>query len=143
MRRSMTAQGITVALSVVLVGSPTGTAARTRYEVALAYTGITGHHVHNAGGCQAAEPGSTPGPAPSPRRSRSWAAAAAEMATIRTEYPDGDDGGGGSPNGQPIEDRFSPDTMFAPGGLARLRVGYYPLDPRPRGWALRAIRRIP
>jgi len=58
-------------------------------------------------------------------------------------YRGNSDGGGGSPNGQPIEDTFTTDSAFAVSGIARLKVGYYPPDPQAGGWAMRVIRRIP
>ena len=50
----------------------------------------------------------------------------------------GDEGGGASPNGQPIDDPTS--KLFA-GGRARLVVGTFPPD-RPDGWTLTVIRKI-
>lgn len=62
--------------------------------------------------------------------------------------------GGASPDGQLIEDRFSqpsrlvpsaagPGPRFYVGGLARLRVGYYPPDPAAGGWSLWVKRKVP
>lgn len=61
--------------------------------------------------------------------------------------------GGASPDGQPIEDRFSQTSRFVSsaagsgprfyiGGLARLRVGYYPPDPAAGGWSLYVKRKF-
>lgn len=78
-----------------------------------------------------------------------------EMAQIQKDYPGPGPslGGGGSPDGQPIEDRFSRPSLapatagsgprFYIGGLARLRVGYYPPDPAAGGWALWVKRKVP
>jgi hypothetical protein len=70
------------------------------------------------------------------------------LATYRTAYPGGSGGGGGSPDGQPIEDAFGTVKFFV-NGLARLRVGLYPPDPGltlagspGSGWALQVIRKI-
>jgi hypothetical protein len=75
--------------------------------------------------------------------------AAPTMAQYRTDYPGGSGGGGGSPDGQQIEDAFG-TVKFVVGGLARLRVGLYPPNPdrtlagSPKsGWYLQVIRRIP
>ena len=78
-----------------------------------------------------------------------------EVAEILTDYrgrPSGS-GGGGSPDGQPIEDKFSQRSSnpnvtgrgprFFAGRQARLRVGYYPPDPAQGGWALEVIRQVP
>jgi hypothetical protein len=71
-----------------------------------------------------------------------------EATEIRNAYrgaPQGA-GGGGSPDGQPIEDRFSqpspnrsvagPGPLFFLGNQARLRVGFFPPDPAQGGWTL-------
>lgn len=63
------------------------------------------------------------------------------MAEYRKAYPGGSGGGGGSPDGQPIEDAFSA-TKFFINGVGRLRVGDYPPDPQQGGWSLRVIRKI-
>ncbi len=56
-------------------------------------------------------------------------------------YPTASDGGGASPNGQPIEDAFVPPKFYV-NGLARLRVGTYLPDPKQGGWVLRVIRKV-
>jgi hypothetical protein len=209
-------------LSAVVIGSVASTPARVpvRYDVALSFTGISGHSVHTAAECtDPVNPAGydslvgtvtgdeTPatdedvvysgllrrstkmdfcelkrGPAPDmPVHCRATLTGSAfmnveievygeagrgawlkatpgsgpvvdsvsgncdppEMAAILAAYPGGtpgDAGGGGSPDGQPIVE----DTvMFFQGGQARLRVGYYPPDPRDHPWDLRVIRRIP
>ena len=63
------------------------------------------------------------------------------MAEYRKAYPGGSGGGGGSPDGQPIEDAFSA-TKFVVNSVGRLRVGYYPPDPKQGGWSLRVLRKI-
>jgi hypothetical protein len=70
------------------------------------------------------------------------------MASYRTDYPGGSGGGGGSPDGQAIEDAFGA-VKFVVGGFGRLRVGLYPPDPSQTlagspgsGWALQVIRKI-
>ena len=75
---------------------------------------------------------------------------AQEINDIKNEYPASDDGGGMSPNGQPIADVNAVDPSgrkitFYASGLARLRVGTYPPDKRANpygGWTLRVIRKI-
>jgi len=78
-----------------------------------------------------------------------------EMTEIQSEYPGTakSGGGGGSPDGQPIEDTFSLPSPKAPptprgpvffvNNQARLRVGYYPPDPAAGGWSLWVRTRIP
>jgi len=61
-------------------------------------------------------------------------------------YADTNDGGGGSPNGQQIDDRQGQDARgrgitFVSGGVPRLRVGTFPPE-NPSGWTLRVIRKI-
>jgi hypothetical protein len=73
---------------------------------------------------------------------------AATAAEIRNAYPRGDDGGGASPNGQPIDDGKAVDANgrrigFVAGGVARLRPGRYPPDSPKGGWTLRVIRELP
>jgi hypothetical protein len=67
----------------------------------------------------------------------------ADMQQIQNDYPGADDGGGGSPNGQPITDLLSvaPNTgtlppKFVVGGIPRLRPGSYLPDPKLSSWAL-------
>ncbi len=64
----------------------------------------------------------------------------AETSEIHSDYPGAQDGGGASPNGQPIDDPGS--ALFA-AGLARLRVGFYPAQGPQGGWALRVVRKVP
>jgi hypothetical protein len=64
-----------------------------------------------------------------------------ETSDALNEFPGASDGGGGSPDGQPIEDVLSP-TKFFIGGLARLRVGTYLPRPKLAAWALHVIRKI-
>ena len=64
-------------------------------------------------------------------------------------------GGGGSPDGQPIDDQFSqpsPTQPNPPGvngprlfanSQARLKVGFYPPDPAAGGWSLWVKRKVP
>ena len=80
-----------------------------------------------------------------------------EMAQIKNDYPGpgSSSGGGASPDGQQIEDRFSttaPNKAPPPGGGPKfffggqtsLKVGHYPANPAaPGGWALHVKRRIP
>ncbi len=78
----------------------------------------------------------------------------AVAADIQAEYggrPMGA-GGGGSPDGQPIEDKWSqptkalkrgPGPLFYQNNRARLRVGYFPPDPAAGGWVLWVKRQIP
>jgi len=59
---------------------------------------------------------------------------------IRAGYPFGDDGGGGSPNGQPIQD---PRGLLYTPELAKLRMGEYPAEDRKEGeWSMRVVARI-
>ena len=74
--------------------------------------------------------------------------AAPTMANYRTAYPGGSGGGGGSPDGQAIEDAFG-TVKFVANGVGRLRVGLYPPEPTQTlagspqsGWALQVIRKI-
>jgi hypothetical protein len=76
-----------------------------------------------------------------------------EITDVKNGYPDDDDGGALSPNGQQIDDTKAldpnqrPVTFFAK-GLARLRVGTYPPDANSgtgrtgNGWTLRVLRKI-
>ena len=71
-----------------------------------------------------------------------------ETDQVRADYPAGDDGGGASPNGQPIADTraVAPSgsaITFVTGGIARLRPGTYPPDSPQGGWTLRVIRKVP
>jgi hypothetical protein len=71
-----------------------------------------------------------------------------EQNQIRADYPDADDGGGASPNGQPIDDTKAigpgnKPVTFVLNGLPRLRIGTYRPDSPQGGWTLRVIRRIP
>ncbi len=65
----------------------------------------------------------------------------AEVArNIRAAYPMGDDGGGGSPNGQAIQD---PRGLLYTPPLAKLRVGDYPIQDRDLGaWSMRVLARL-
>ena len=64
-----------------------------------------------------------------------------ETSAALNDYPASSDGGAASPNGQPIEDAFSPPKFYV-AGLARLRVGTYLADPKEGGWVLRVLRKI-
>jgi hypothetical protein len=73
---------------------------------------------------------------------------AQETNQIRSDYPGSSDGGGGSPNGQPIDDVKATDPQGRPvtffvNGLARLRPGTYPSNAPQGGWTLRVIRKVP
>jgi len=63
---------------------------------------------------------------------------APETAQILADYPTASEGGGATPNGQPIDD---PQSLLFANGLARLRVGYWPPE-QSDGWALRVIRKL-
>lgn len=80
--------------------------------------------------------------------------APATHSVIVVEYQGGNQGGGGAgtPDGQPIEDRFSqpskrlrrgPGPLFFQNNQARLRLGYFPPDPAAGGWALEVKRQVP
>jgi hypothetical protein len=61
-------------------------------------------------------------------------------------YANSDDGGGGSPNGQQIDDVKGTDpsgrpVWFVSGGVPRLRVGTFPSETG-TGWTLRVIRKV-
>lgn len=60
---------------------------------------------------------------------------------IRTSYPGADGGGGGAPDGQPIQDQPGP-LQLAPGGLPRLKIGYYPVHHPETTWSMRVLARI-
>jgi hypothetical protein len=71
----------------------------------------------------------------------------ADQLTWEREYPrddalkpgdSGDEGGGATPNGQPIDDPLS--KLFA-AGRARLVVGTFPPE-RPDGWTMTVIRKL-
>jgi hypothetical protein len=64
---------------------------------------------------------------------------AADMTQWQTDYPRADDGGGGSPNGQEIDDASS--KLFA-AGQARLVVGVFPPSGPTGGWTLKVIRKL-
>lgn len=60
---------------------------------------------------------------------------------IDRAYPGSSDGGGGSPNGQPILDgRGAP--LFFTGGVARLRVGTFPVRRPESAWEMRVLARL-
>jgi len=80
-----------------------------------------------------------PGPGPTGKRVASGCDPTTD-GEILSDYPGGGDGGGASPNGQPIDD---PQSQLFAGGLARLRVGTFPAQGPQGGWTLRVIRRIP
>lgn len=89
----------------------------------------------------------TPGPG-SYRRSVGGTCDPAERNEILAAYPLGDDGGGGSPNGQQIDDAKAVDPsgrpiLLAPNGIPSLKVGTYPPDVPGEGWTLRVIRKLP
>lgn len=63
----------------------------------------------------------------------------AEINQIRSDYPGSSHAGGGSPNGQAIDDSSS---KLSVAGVARLQVGNYP-PVYPNVWALRVIKRLP
>jgi hypothetical protein len=68
---------------------------------------------------------------------------ASEQAGWRDDYPGGDDGGGASPNGQPIDEATSGSARLFDGGRARLVVGTFPpRDPKVGGWTLRVLARL-
>ena len=61
-------------------------------------------------------------------------------------YADSDDGGGGSPSGQQIDDVKATDPsgrriVFSPDRVPRLRVGTFPPE-NGAGWTLRVIRKV-
>jgi hypothetical protein len=61
-------------------------------------------------------------------------------------YANSDDGGGGSPNGQQIDDVMATDPngrpiWFVSGGVPRLRIGTFP-PATGTGWTLRVIRKV-
>jgi len=69
-----------------------------------------------------------------------------ETSDALNAYPKADDGGGGSPNGQQIDDLKGTDAngrpiSFVSGGVPRLRVGTFPSEPG-TGWTLRVIRKV-
>jgi hypothetical protein len=61
-----------------------------------------------------------------------------EIAQILADYPTAPEGGGATPNGQPIDDLQS---LLFTNGLARLRVGHWPPE-QPDGWAMRVLRKL-
>jgi len=63
------------------------------------------------------------------------------MLEVRGEYPGSSTGGGAMPSGTGVDDSDSPVKFFQ-GGLARLRVGTFPLVPEPNSWTLRVLRKI-
>ena len=82
------------------------------------------------------------------RKSVAGDCAPPETNQILSDYPASDEGGGGTPNGQPIDDSRATDPanrriQFYANGLARLRVGTYPPDGPQGGWTLRVIRKLP
>jgi hypothetical protein len=69
--------------------------------------------------------------------------APAEMAQWERDYPAADDGGGGSPNGQPIDEALSGTARLFAGGRARLAVGTFPpSDPKQDGWTLEVMAKL-
>lgn len=62
-----------------------------------------------------------------------------ELARVQSDYLSTGDGGG-SPNGQPIED---PRSLLFASSLARLRVGTLRAQPPASVWTLRVLRRVP
>lgn len=69
-----------------------------------------------------------------------------ETSDALNAYPKADDGGGGSPNGQQIDDLKGTDPTgraisFVSGGVPRLRVGTFPSEPG-TGWTLRVVRKV-
>lgn len=69
-----------------------------------------------------------------------------ETSDAANGYATADDGGGGSPNGQQIDDIKGTDPSgrritFVSGGVPRLRVGTFPSEPG-SGWTLRVVRKI-
>lgn len=75
---------------------------------------------------------------------------AQETNDVKNGYPNADDGGGLSPNGQAIDDLSGTDSVGKPitffrNRVARLRVGTYPPDKRNgtgNGWTLVVVRKI-
>ncbi len=65
--------------------------------------------------------------------------AAYDMEQLRKGYPGGESGG--SPDGQSIPESDPP--KFFVGGMARLRVGYYPTEKDHPAWSLRVLRPVP
>lgn len=66
-----------------------------------------------------------------------------EQAQWRADYPGSSEGGGGSPNGQPIDEARSGSVRLFTNGRARLVVGTFPpADPNVGGWTLRVIAKL-
>jgi hypothetical protein len=66
-----------------------------------------------------------------------------EQAQWRADYPGSNEGGGGSPNGQPIDEARSGSVRLFANGRARLVVGTFPpADPQVGGWTLRVIEKL-
>lgn len=68
---------------------------------------------------------------------------AAEQAQWRADYPRSSEGGGGTPNGQPIDEARSGSVRLFANGRARLVVGTFPpADPVVGGWTLTVIAKL-
>lgn len=68
---------------------------------------------------------------------------AREQAQWRADYPGGNEGGGGSPNGQPIDEATSGSARLFTNGWGRLVVGTFPpSSPDGEGWTLRVITKL-
>lgn len=68
---------------------------------------------------------------------------AREQAQWRADYPGGNEGGGGSPNGQPIDEATSGSARLFANGRGRLVVGTFPpSSPDGEGWTLRVITKL-
>lgn len=68
---------------------------------------------------------------------------AQEQAQWRADYPGSSEGGGGTPNGQPIDEATSGSARLFANGRARLVLGTFPpADPVVGGWTLRVIAKL-
>jgi hypothetical protein len=63
-----------------------------------------------------------------------------DQIAIERDYPGGNEGGGATPNGQPIDEATTDPRLFS-GGRARLVVGSFPPQTRD-GWTLRVIEKL-
>jgi hypothetical protein len=68
---------------------------------------------------------------------------AQEQAQWRADYPGSSEGGGGTPNGQPIDEARSGSVRLFANGRARLVVGTFPpAGPEVGGWTLTVIAKL-
>lgn len=68
---------------------------------------------------------------------------ALEQAQWQADYPGSNDGGGATPNGQPIDEATSGSARLFANGQARLAVGTFPpAEPVMGGWTLRVITKL-